>query len=472
MKQSTCKYNSSLKDLIKAIDQQPAGTAFILDETEKLCGIVTDGDFRRMLLKGKSIDDHLSKADLGEYVVARKGESMEALLKKTSKKIRIIPIIDEEGFLIDYFVYRHQTRFTPIAEPTLDNTEYRYLMDAFTSTWISSRGKYIDQFEENFSNYIGCSHGVAVSNGTVAIHLALEALGIGEGDEVILPDLTFAATINAVLLAKATPVLVDVDLDSWTISPEEIEKAINKKTKAIIPVHAYGQACEMDRIMQIAKAHELKVVEDCAEAHGAEFKGRKVGCFGDISTFSFFANKIITTGEGGMCLTNSSALDDRMRQMRDHGMSREKKYWHEMVGFNYRMTNLQAAIGCAQIEKIDQLLVRNDNFEAAYKEALDSLGLIEWQKNIPERRKVVWLVACLSDHKAAISDALRENSIDVRPFFYCLSDMPIYSKYHFSNKNAKLLSAKGINLPTVENVDYQHIYQILKELNTDANGST
>lgn len=464
MKQSTCKYNCSLKELITAIDHEPAGTAFILDEDEKLCGIVTDGDFRRMLLKGKSIDDHLSKADFGEYVVAQKGESMEALLSKTSKKIRIIPIVDNAGYLVDYFVYRHQTRFTPIAEPTLDNTEYRYLMDAFTSTWISSRGKYIDQFEEGFSNYIGCEHGVAVSNGTVAIHLALEALGVGEGDEVIIPDLTFAATINAVLLAKATPVLVDVDLESWTISPDEIEKAITPRTRAIIPVHVYGQACEMDKIMAIAKKHRLKVVEDCAEAHGAELNGQKVGSFGDIATFSFFANKIITTGEGGMCLTNSSELDDRMRQMRDHGMSREKKYWHEMVGFNYRMTNLQAAIGCAQLEKIDQLLLRNDNFEKSYKDALDELGLIQWQEDLPGRRKVVWLVACLSDHKEAISKILRDNSIDVRPFFYCLSDMPIYSKYKFSNKNAKHLSEKGINLPTVENVDYKLIKELLSKI--------
>ncbi|MAY83266.1 MAG: aminotransferase DegT [Flavobacteriales bacterium] len=464
MKGSTCKYNSNFRELITAIDHEPAGTAFITDENEKLCGIVTDGDFRRMLLKGKSMDDHLSKSDFGDFVVAKKGESMEALLKKTSKKIRIIPIVDDEGFLVDYFVYRHQTRFTPIAEPTLDNTEYRYLMDAFTSTWISSRGKYIDQFEENFSNFIGCKYGVAVSNGTVAIHLALEALGVGEGDEVIIPDLTFAATINAVLLAKATPVLVDVDLESWTISPDEIEKAINPNTKAIIPVHVYGQACDMEGIMDIAKKHDLKVIEDCAEAHGAEFKGKRVGSFGDIATFSFFANKIITTGEGGMCMTNSAELDDRMRQMRDHGMSREKKYWHEMIGFNYRMTNLQAAIGCAQLEKIDQLLERNDNFEKQYKEALDELGLIQWQKEIEGRRKVVWLVACLSDHKEAISNALRENSIDVRPFFYCLSDMPIYSKYHFSNKNAKLLSEKGMNLPTVENVDYGLIKKILSQI--------
>ena len=464
MKDSSCRYNSSLKELIKAIDHEPAGTAFIHDDEDKLCGIVTDGDFRRLLLKGKTMDENLSKEDFGDYVVAKQGESMEALLSKTSKKIRIIPIIDEEGYLVDYFVYRHQTRFTPIAEPTLDNTEYRYLMDAFTSTWISSRGKYIDKFEADFSAYIGCKHGVAASNGTVAIHLALKALNIGEGDEVIIPDLTFAATINAVLLANATPVLVDVDSDSWTISVEEIQKAVSEKTKAIIPVHVYGQACDMEGIMRIAKEHDLKVIEDCAEAHGATFKGQRIGSFGDIATFSFFANKIMTTGEGGMCLTNSADLDDKMRQLRDHGMSREKKYWHEEVGFNYRMTNLQAAIGCAQLEKIDELINRKHEIEADYKNSLGDLGLIEWQKEIADCEKVVWLVSCLSDQKEAIMEKLRSNNIDVRPFFYCLSDMPIYAQYGFSNKNAKAISARGINLPTVENVDYELIKSLLSEI--------
>lgn len=464
MKESSCRYNSSLKDLIKAIDHEPAGTAFILDEADKLCGIVTDGDFRRMLLKGKSMEDQLSKSDLGNYVVAQQGESMEKLLQKTSKKIRIIPIVDTNGYLVDYFVYRHQTRFTPIAEPSLDNTEYRYLMDAFTSTWISSRGKYIDQFEEEFAKYIGCQHGVAVSNGTVAIHLALKALGIGEGDEVIIPDLTFAATINAVLLANATPVLVDIDAGSWTISVDEIKKAITPKTKVIMPVHVYGQACDMESIMEIAKAHNLKVIEDCAEAHGAEFKNQRIGSFGDIATFSFFANKIITTGEGGMCMTNSAELDDKMRQLRDHGMSREKKYWHEEIGFNYRMTNLQAAIGCAQLEKIDDLIERKMEIEREYIKTMDDLHLFQWQKEFPDRKKVVWLVSCLSDRKEEISEKLRSNNIDVRPFFYCLSEMPIYQQYAFSNTNAKAISKLGMNLPTVENIDFKHIREILQEL--------
>jgi perosamine synthetase len=465
MKNSTCAYNAPLRTVLEAINHEPAGTSFIIDDAGKLCGIVTDGDFRRLLLKGKGLDDQLSMEDIGDFIFAKKGEKLEELIKKTNKKIRLIPIIDEEGFLIDYFIYDHKTRFTPIAEPSLSSKELEYLMDAYTSTWISSRGKYIDQFESGFASFCEVKHGVATSNGTVAIHLALKALNIGEGDEVIIPDLTFAATINAVLLAGAKPIIVDIEEDSWTISPQEIRAAITPKTKAIIPVHVYGQACRMDEIMAIAKQHQLYIIEDCAEAHGAKFNGQKVGSFGDINTFSFFANKIITTGEGGMCLTNSDELNTRLRKLRDHGMNLEKKYWHDEVGFNYRMTNLQAAIGCAQLEKIETLIERNRLIERNYIDTLDELKVFTWQQNLEGREKVVWLMTALSEKKEEINQLLKANNIDFRPFFYCLSDMPIYESYAFSpNPIAKNISRLGMNLPTVENVDYLKIKELLTNL--------
>lgn len=459
--ESIFKVGQNLKVLLGSINQKPYGTAFVEDEDNKLIGIVTDGDFRRMLLDGKELTDTLEKSDLKPFVSAKEGEDFDQLLKKTNNKIHIIPIVNNQGELIDYFEFKHQTKFTPVAEPTLENKELEYLLDAFSSTWISSRGKYIDRFEEEFSNYCGVEHGVATSNGTVAIHLALLALGIKEGDEVIVPDLTFAATINAVLYIKAIPVIVDIDPDSWTICLKEIEKAITSKTKAIIPVHVYGQPCEMDQIMDIAKKHNLKVIEDCAEAHGAEFNGRRVGSFGDISTFSFFANKIITTGEGGMCVTNDSALDMQMRKLRDHGMNKEKRYWHDEIGFNYRMTNLQAAIGCAQIEQIDQILKRNNQIEEDYINFLSDLNLFDWQKTFDNRKKVVWLMCCTTNKREEVMKALSSNNIDVRPFFYCLSEMPIYSAYTFSNSNSTRISKIGLNLPTVKNVDYTRVKEIL-----------
>lgn len=464
MIKSICKNNVDLRSLLVAIDAEPAGIAFLQDEKNKLCGIITDGDFRRMLLKGKSLNDILSPVDYGDYVFAYQGDDMEKLLAKTNKKVRIIPIINKQGELVDYFRYEHKTRFIPVAEPSLSSKELEYLTDAFLSTWISSRGKYIDLFESEFAKYIDCKHGIATSNGTVAIHLALEALGIGKGDEVIVPDLTFAATINAVIYTGATPVIVDVDKDRWTISVGEIRKAITKKTKAIIPVHVYGQPCEMDEIMKLSKETGIYIVEDCAEAQGAEYKGKKVGSFGHISTFSFFANKILTTGEGGMCLCNSADLDSKMRTLRDHGMNKDKRYWHDVVGYNYRMTNLQAAIGCAQLERVDSLIEARIKIEEEYKSKLKGID-ITWQQSFPDSKKVVWLVCgYVKDKRDELLQALKNNLVDCRPFFYTLSSMPVYKPYVFSNKNSLEISERGLNLPTVENIDFEKIKKAFKEI--------
>jgi perosamine synthetase len=463
MKDSICKIGSTLKHVMMSINAEPAGIAFIIDGDNKLSGVFTDGDMRRLLLMDKSLNDTLEKDFLSDFVAGKVGEDFNALMKLTTKRVRVIPIVDENNHVVDYFRYEHKTNFTPVAEPSLTSKELEYLTDAFTSTWISSRGKYIDTFEEKFSEYCDVKHGVATSNGTVAIHLALEALGVGKGDEVIVPDLTFAATINAVLYCGATPVIVDVDMDRWTICPDAIKAAITNKTKAIIPVHVYGQPCEMDRIMDIAKENNLFVVEDCAEAHGAEFKGKKVGSFGHISTFSFFANKIITTGEGGMCVTNDEELDRKMRILRDHGMSPTKRYWHDVIGYNYRMTNLQAAIGCAQLERIGDILAQRDALEIRYKKAFGRSNF-NWQNVFENSKKVVWLMCGIVPHsRDKFIEKLKVNRIDGRPFFYPLSEMPVYSKYTHSNKNSSELSKIGINLPTISEVDELKVAALYQE---------
>lgn len=456
---STCAHNSTLQQVLLAINNKPAGIAFVVNDSNQICGVVTDGDFRRMLLKGRTLEDQLMPADLGDFVYARQGESIQDLLKKSNKKVRIIPIVDDEMRVVDFFRYEHRVKMIPVAEPDLRGKEFEYLSDAFLSTWISSAGKYIDKFESEFAAFCGTKHGVATSNGTVALHLALVALGIGEGDEVIVPDLTFAATINAVLHANATPVIVDIEEEGWCIDPVEIEKAITPRTKAIIPVHVYGQPCDMDAIMDIAQRHDLKVIEDAAEAHGAKFKGQRVGSFGDIACFSFFGNKVITTGEGGMCLTNSDELNEKMRVLRDHGMNKKKKYWHDTIGFNYRMTNLQAAIGCAQLERIDQILAAKKSLEASYRKVLEGFGFIHWQADMPERARIVWLVCALikTDARDRVIQALRDNGVDARPFFYPLSEMDVYKNYVFSNERASRIAYRGINLPTINEVDFDTV---------------
>jgi perosamine synthetase len=336
-------------------------------------------------------------------------------------------------------------------------------MDAFLSTWISSTGKYITQFENNFAGYCGVQYGVATSNGTTALHLALVALGIGAGDEVIVPDITFAATINAVIYTGATPVIVDIEEDSWCIDPDEIEKAITQRTKAIIPVHIYGQPCNMGRICDIAQKNNLYVVEDCAEAHGAEWGNKKVGSFGIISCFSFFGNKVVTTGEGGMCVTNSQELNNKMRVLRDHGMSKERKYYHEVIGFNYRMTNLQAAIGTAQVERIDNILAWRTELENQYREVFSELpGVILQKKDLPNRNKIAWLVSILvdADKRDKVISALKDNGVDVRAFFIPLSEMEIYHKYARECSHSKEISKMGINLPTTFEIKKEDIKKI------------
>ena len=461
MEKSICPNNITIRESLKYINSEPAGIAFIVNKEKKLQGVVTDGDIRRVLLEGANLDDNIYNFISDNFVYAKLGEDIQELLKKTNKKVRIIPILNSDFKPVDYFRYQHKTHYTPVAEPKLYGNEIKYVNDALLSTWISSKGEYINRFEQEFSSFCNTKFGVSTSNGTVSIHLALKALGIGKGDEVILPDLTFAATINAVLLSEAKPVIVDVDIQSWTISPKAIKEAINKKTKAIIPVHVYGQPCEMSAIMKIAKKNNLYVIEDCAEAHGAKFNGKKIGSFGDISTFSFFGNKIITTGEGGMCVTNSKSLDQKMRILRDHGMSLTKKYWHNEVGFNYRMTNLQAAIGCAQLENIDKILNERKIIESNYKYEISDKH-IEWQKNINNSEKVVWLVSGLVYEKRdELIKMFSNNMIDCRPFFYPLSQMPIYNKYSFSNENSLVISKRGINFPTVKNIDYKKIQFLL-----------
>ena len=244
----------------------------------------------------------------------------------------------------------------PISNIDLNGNELLYVTEAIKSTWISSSGKFITQFESMFAEFCSTNHAVATSNGTTALHLAIESLNIGSGDEVIVPSLTFAATANAILHSGATPVFVDSLNYHWNIDPEKISGAITPKTKAILAVHLYGHPCDMTQIMKIAKKYNLFVIEDCAEATGATINGEKVGSIGDIGCFSFFGNKIITTGEGGMCITNNADLNERMRLLRDHGMDKSKKYWHTEIGYNYRMTNLNAAIGVAQMEQIDLFL--------------------------------------------------------------------------------------------------------------------
>ncbi len=340
----------------------------------------------------------------------------------------------------------------PVAEPDLGKEELENIVQAVRSGWISSKGQFISEFENEFSKYFGINYGISTSNGTTALHLALEALGIKAGDEVIVPTLTFIACANVVKYCGAKPVFVDSHPDYWCIDPAKIEEKITNKTKAIMPVHLYGHPCDMDPILEIAKKHGLYVVEDCAEAHGAEYKGKKVGSFGTISCFSFYGNKIITTGEGGMCLTNDEVLAEKMRILRDHGMSLQKRYWHEVIGFNYRMTNLQAAIGVAQLSKIDKFIEQKRKNAKTYNEFLKNIDGIVLPPEMSWAKNVYWMYSILVKDNFGLDrdhllEKLAQSGIDNRPFFYPLHTMPPY-KENTPYPIAEELSAKGLNLPS------------------------
>ena len=349
----------------------------------------------------------------------------------------------------------------PVAEPLIGEKELKYITEAIKSGWISS-GKYISMFEEKFSKFCGVKYGISCNSGTSALHLALVALGIREGDEVIIPTFTYISTANVVKYVNATPIFVDSSRETWNIDPKKIEEKITEKTKAIIPVHLYGLPCEMEKIMEIAKKYNLYIIEDAAEAHGAEYKGKKVGSFGDIGCFSFFGNKIITTGEGGMCVTNNLELKEKLESLRNQGMSKERRYWHPIVGFNYRMSNIHAAIGLAQLEGInDSINLKIRNAEL-YSERLKDI--VELPPNIKDTKNIYWMFCILSDKKDEIIKALKEKEIETRPLFSPIHKMPPYyigEKYPI----AKELNKKGINLPSsikLKEEEIKRICEIIK----------
>lgn len=341
----------------------------------------------------------------------------------------------------------------PIFEPKFEDAEKVNLMHCIDSGWISSQGKYIEEFEEKFALWNEVGFGVASSNCTTALHLALKALDIGQGDEVICPDLTFIAPANMIHVAGAKPVLVDVDMVSWCLDPAKVVEKITPRTKAIIVVHVFGHAAPMDELMKIADKYNLAVIEDVAEAPGATYKGKMVGTFGHIACYSFFANKIMTTGEGGISITSDASLAKKMKIYRDHGMSRERRYVHEVVGFNYRMTNMQAAIGVAQLARIDRILERRLMQESRYKKLFENSKKIQWRPICEWTKHVHWM-STITLSKQELRDPLLKHmaskGVDCRQMVY-----PIHMAQPYLNAggdaeypNATNISLRSLHLPS------------------------
>lgn len=355
---------------------------------------------------------------------------------------------------------RSRETWIPIAEPFLTDLETRYVAEAMASGWISSLGPFLKRFEESFARSIGTSSAVSVSNGTAALELSLAALNIGPGDEVIVPAHTFAAVPAVVVRAGATPVFVDVEPDYWCIDPELAVGAITGRTRGIIAVHSYGHPADLAPILDAAERLGVVVVEDCAEAMGARYQGSTVGSFGTTAAFSFYANKVITTGEGGMITTNSPAIAERLRFLRDHAMEPGRRYFHSAVGYNARLTNIQAAIGCGQLERLRGLLQRRAEILELYRQRLADVPGIIINPVMPWAEPVNWMVSVLlpSDcgtRRERVMQSLSSAGVDSRPFFIALTDLPPYARYRRVGRPgedsapvASRLATFGINLPS------------------------
>jgi perosamine synthetase len=454
LKKLTVQHSEDLRCALKVIDNNAQGVCFILDGN-KVVGVLTDGDIRRALINNIELTQNVAKVMKKKFTWLGCQASTNEIQSTLSEHIKYVPLLNSKHELVD-FACAHHYRNIPVAQPELNGNELAYVTDCIKTGWVSSKGKYVKQFEDDFARYIKSSSAIAVSNGTVALHLTLVALGVGPGDEVLIPDLTFAATANAVLYVGAIPVLVDIDPQTLCIDPLKARAAVTSKSRAIIPVHLYGHPADMDAISTLARDYDLLVIEDCAEALGTLFHGRHVGTFGDASIFSFFGNKTITTGEGGMAVFDNQAVYQRANMLRDHGMDPERRYWHSQIGFNYRMTNIQAAIGVAQLERVDYFIDKKRWIAEQYSKRLGVISNIKLPTEYGNVYNSYWLftielIGSLANERDDLLRRLTLNGIEARQVFIPLHDMPPYKKYIKTDSDfsvASRVSNASLSLPS------------------------
>jgi len=467
--------NSTVETAMRCINGNRKGIAFVIDSQGRLVGCVTDGDVRRFLVGVEGdISSPISRV-MNEHpsVLLTSSDADQtylALSNGLTAGKTVFPRLDKAG-RIRSFSYRENWGLVPIAEPSLIGNESAYVLECLKSNWISSTGPFVDRFESAFAEYTGLLHPVAVSNGTTAITLALQALGLPPGSEVIVPDCTFAATANAVVAAGGVPVLADVDPLTWGLSPDTVRGLIGPKTWGLIPVHLYGNPCDAIGLRSLSDEYGIFMVEDCAESIGTTVAGKHVGTLADAATFSFFGNKTLTTGEGGMTFFHDGAAEKRARVLRDHGMSKSRRYWHDVVGYNYRMTNLQAAIGLAQTERAKDLVRRKFENAAIYIEGLDGIDGVAPMPISPFGTCSYWLVPILIEARDAnpreeIMISLAAQGVQTRISFPPLHRMPAFSDCAGASEfpNSSTIADQGLCLPNNPGMSADDVNIVLEAL--------
>ena len=354
----------------------------------------------------------------------------------------------------------------PVYEPYFVGHEKKYVNQCLDSNWISSKGEFINKFETKFASYIKVEHATTVSNGTVALHLALMALSVSKGDEVILPTLSYIASANSINYVGAKPIFIDSEKDSWNIDPKKIEASITSKTKAIMAVHLYGAVCNMEELKKICVRNNLYLIEDVAEGFGTKYNNKYAGTFGDVSTFSFYGNKTITTGEGGMVVSNDKKVIEKVKYLKNQAVSNTKEYWHDDVGYNYRMTNICAAIGLAQLENADLIINKKSQIASWYKQFLKDSN-INFQKESTNSVHSFWMVSIIVENKKIRDEIrlkLKNNNIETRPLFPPMHTLPMYLNDN-SYQISESLSERGMNLPSYPGLNINQVSRICKIIN-------
>ena len=456
----TINLPQKLNFVLKKIDLNRNGIIFVTNNQKKLLGSITDGDIRRGMIKNQVNDivNLKSKYINKNPFCLKYNSSIKKILfhlenKKNNKKYKCIPLVDNNKIIQDVSTIESLRKY-PLINLNIDNSEINNVIDAMKTGWISSAGSYVRQFEENFNKYIGGGFSISTSSGTTALELALKTFKISHGDEVIIPNFSFAASINSIINVGARPVVVDINPETWTINTNEIERKISKKTRAIMPVHIYGQPCEMTKIKKIAKLKNLLVIEDAAEALGATYKKSKIGFNSDCACFSFFANKTITTGEGGMVIFKNKKNFFLANQIKNHGMSNKEYYFHDVIGSNYRMTNIQAAIGVEQLKKIKSLISARKKIFKYYDKKLSKFSFIKLLPKNKWSTNSYWLYTMLIENfglkkRQKLINNLLKRGVETRPAFYPFSAMKIYNKYCSGNyKFSETVAFNSISLPS------------------------